>query len=277
MVREQGRLSFAMIVGLAGLAVLAFAGNSLLARAALADGATEAGVFSAIRLTAGALVLLPFLRGRPTTSDIPGAAALLVYVAGFSFAYLTLPAATGALILFGCVQASVMTIGIVQGDRPSFASWAGLAIALSGLGWLFLPGSEGAAIGPAAMMAVAGLAWGLYTIIGRRGTDPTRNTAASFLLAAPLALPLILLDQSLPSLSGVMLAVVSGALTSGLGYVIWYRVTPHLSLATTATVQLATPIIAALGGAALLAEPLTVDIAVAGGLIVGGIVLTIRK
>lgn len=275
--REQGRLSLAMIVGFAALAVLAFAGNSLLARAAMADGAIEAGLFSAIRLAAGAFVLLPFLRARPTASDIPGAAALLVYVAGFSFAYVTLPAATGALILFGCVQASVMAMGVLQGDRPSFGAWAGLIIALSGLGWLFLPGSEGAAIGPAAMMAVAGLAWGMYTIIGRRSADPAGNTAANFLLAAPFALPLILLDASWPSFGGVVLAIVSGALTSGLGYVIWYRVTPHLTLATTATAQLATPIIAALGGAVLLAEPLTIDIAVAGGLIIGGIVLTIRK
>lgn len=262
---------------LAALAILAFAGNSLLARAALADGAIEAGAFSVIRLVAGALILLPFLKTKPRLSDVRGAAALLVYVVGFSFAYLTLSAATGALILFGCVQASVIAIGIAQGSRLNWAGWAGLIIALAGLAWLFLPGTEAAAPLPAAMMAIAGVAWGVYTIIGRGGRDPARNTAANFLLAAPLALPLILLDDALPSLWGASLAVIAGALTSGLGYVIWYRVAPRLKLATAATVQLATPVVAALGGAAILSEPLTLDLAIAGGLIIGGIVLTIRK
>ncbi|WP_379553470.1 EamA family transporter [Qipengyuania sp. DGS5-3] len=262
---------------LTGLAILAFAGNSLLARAALADGAIEAGAFSAIRLTAGALILLPFLKSRPRVSDIKGAASLLIYIVCFSFAYLTLSAATGALILFGCVQASVMAIGIVQGDRPSARGWLGLLIALSGLGWLFLPGSQGAAIIPAATMALAGIAWGVYTIVGRGGRDPARNTAANFLLAAPFALPLVLLDSGPPSAWGVGLAIASGAVTSGLGYVIWYRVAPELTLATTATAQLATPVVAALGGALLLAEPLTLDIVIAGGLILGGILLTLRR
>lgn len=266
-----------VLIVLAILAILAFAGNSLLARAALADGAIEAGAFSAIRLASGALILLPFLKIRPATGDIPSAASLLVYVAGFSFAYLTLSAATGALILFGCVQASVMAIGIAQGNRPNISGWAGLIIALCGLGWLFLPGSESAAILPAAIMAVAGIAWGFYTIIGRGSRDPARNTAANFLIAAPFAVPLILFDAGWPSAWGVMLAVASGAITSGLGYVIWYRVTPHLKLATTASVQLATPIVAALGGALLLSEPLTLDIVIAGALIIGGIVLTLRK
>jgi len=262
---------------LAALAILAFAGNSLIARAALADGAIEAGAFSAIRLAAGALVLLPFLRSRPGLSDVKGAVSLFVYIIGFSFAYLTLSAATGALILFGCVQASVMAIGILQGDRPGARGWLGLLIALSGLGWLFLPGSEGAALAPALMMAIAGIAWGAYTIIGRGGHDPAGNTAANFLLAAPFAVPFVLLDSAMPSAWGVGLAIASGAITSGLGYVIWYRVAPQLTLATAATAQLATPVVAALGGALLLAEPLTLDIAIAGGLILGGIVLTLRK
>lgn len=272
------------LVFLAIIAIAAFAGNSLLARAALADGAIEAGTFSAIRLAAGALVLLPFLQGRPRLRDGKGAAALFVYIAGFSFAYLTLSAATGAFILFGCVQASVMGIGILKGDRPGRSGWLGLVIALTGMGWLFLPRGaavDGAGVGidpiAALMMAAAGIAWGIYTIIGRGGSDPARNTAANFLVATPLALPLVLLDNAMPSFLGVTLAVMSGALTSGLGYVIWYRVAPQLQLATAASLQLATPIVAALGGAVLLAEPLTLNVAIAGGLIIGGIVLTLRK
>ncbi len=265
------------LLTLAVLAILAFAGNSLLARAALADGAIEAGAFSAIRLAAGALVLIPFLKPRPMLSDAKGAAALFVYIAGFSFAYLTLSAATGAFILFGCVQASVMAIGILKGDRPSLSGWLGLFVALVGLGWLFLPGGEAADYVPAMMMAAAGVAWGFYTIIGRGGSNPARNTAANFMVATPFAIPLVLLDSAMPSVWGVTLAIISGAVTSGLGYVIWYRVAPQLKLATAASMQLATPVIAALGGAVLLAEPLTLNVAIAGGLILGGIVLTLRK
>lgn len=274
---ESRTLSPLSLAFLTALAILAFAGNSLIARMALANGAIEAGAFSVIRLAAGAAILVPFIKARPTMQDARGALPLLIYIAGFSLAYVTLSAATGALILFGCVQASIMTIGVIQGARPRWNGWAGLGIALAGLAWLFLPGSEAVQPAAGAMMAIAGAAWGVYTIIGRGARDPARDTAVYFLIAAPLSLPLLLLDQSAPSAWGVGLAIVAGALTSGLGYVIWYRVAPLLKLATSASVQLATPIVAALGGAILLAEPLTADIAIAGGLIIGGILMTIRR
>ncbi|WP_298471202.1 DMT family transporter [uncultured Erythrobacter sp.] len=270
---------------LATFAIAAFAGNSLLARAALADGAIEAGAYSAIRLAAGAIVLLPFLGAKPTRADLPGAAALTVYVAGFSVAYLSLEAGIGAVVLFGFVQATILGAGVWRGERLLISGWFGVVIALAGMVWLIAPW-EAARIGPSALMpsllmAAAGIAWGAYTLIGRGSASlaggATGSTARNFLIASILVLPMLLLDSDLPSQQGVVLAIISGAVTSGLGYVLWYKVTPRLGLATVASVQLATPIAAAFGGALFLAEPLTARLAIGGGLIIGGIVLTLIK
>ncbi|MBD2842958.1 DMT family transporter [Erythrobacter rubeus] len=262
---------------LATFAIIAFAGNSLLARAALADGAIEAGAYSAIRLAAGALVLLPVIGARPSMKDAPGAASLAIYVAGFSLAYLSLGAAIGALILFACVQATIIAAGYVRGERLSVPGWLGLVLASGGLVTLLAPGGEMTGFAPAALMAVAGIAWGAYTLIGRSKGDATGRTARNFLLATPLVLPMLWFDSGVPSWHGVMLATISGALTSGLGYVLWYKVTPRLGLGTVATVQLATPVVAALGAAAFLSEPLTLRLALGGAAIIGGIVLTLVK
>ncbi len=269
--------NIAVTAALATLAILAFAGNSLLARAALADGAIEAGAFSAIRLAAGALVLLPLLGRRPGLRDAPGAVALAVYVAGFSLAYLSLGAAMGALILFACVQATIIAVGYWRGEVLSLFGWAGLFLAMGGLVLLLSPGGEPVGIGAAAMMGIAGLAWGAYTVNGRGKGDATGSTARNFLLATPLVLPMLLLDSALPSWHGVVLAAIAGTLTSGLGYVVWYKVTPMLGLGTVASVQLATPVVAAIGGVVLLSETFDWKLGVGGALIVGGIVLTIIK
>lgn len=262
---------------LAGVAILAFAGNSLLARAALADGAIEAGAFSAIRLASGALVLLPVLGRRPGLADIPGALSLAVYVAGFSLAYLVLGAATGALILFACVQASIIAFGAVRGERLALTGWLGMAVAMAGLVVLLAPGGEAVDPGAAGLMAVAGIAWGAYTIIGRASSDASGSTARNFLLATPLVLPMLLLDSGSPSWTGVLLAVIAGALTSGIGYVVWYKVAPRLGLGTVASVQLATPAVAAAGGILLLSEPFGWRLMAGGVLILGGIVITMRR
>lgn len=267
---------------LASFAILAFAGNSLLARAALStemggNGAIEAGAFSAIRLAAGALVLLPFLGKRPSMKDAPGALSLAVYVAGFSLAYLSLGAAIGALILFACVQATIIIVGLIRGEGLPLLGWIGLLVAMGGLVLLLAPGGEAVAWSAAAMMAVAGVAWGAYTLIGRSSSDATGSTARAFLLATPLVVPMLWLDSAMPSWHGVALAVIAGAVTSGMGYVVWYKVTPRLGLATVASVQLATPVVAAIGGVLLLSEPLDWRLMVGGALIVGGIVLTIIK
>jgi len=270
-------------LALAGLAITAFAGNSLLARAALGDDAMGAAAFSAVRLAAGALILLPVIGRPPARADWPGAIALAVYVAGFSFAYRDITAGTGALILFAAVQATILLVSYAQGERLTRAGWAGLALAMAGLVTLLAPGE--AAVDPAAagLMATAGVAWGAYTLIGRGAGDATGRTARSFLLAALLMLPLLLWEAShgpdplLATSDALSLAVVSGAVTSGLGYVAWYTVIPRLGLATVASVQLAAPVVAALGGAVWLAEPLGWRLMAGGALVLGGIVLTLGR
>lgn len=270
-------------LALAGLAIMAFAGNSLLARAGLADGAISASAFSAIRLSAGALVLLPMVGRRPVGGDWPGAIALAVYVAGFSFAYLSLGAGTGALILFAAVQATILLVGTARGETLSLPGWIGLGLAMAGLVILLAPGGAGVDPLAAALMALAGAAWGAYTLIGRGGGDATARTARSFLLAAPLMLPLLWWDWAMEgaplnlSAKGALLAAASGAVTSGLGYVVWYKVIPRLGLAAVASVQLATPVVAALGGVLLLAEPIGWRLLAGGALILLGIVLTLAK
>lgn len=270
---------------LAALAICAFAGNSLLARAALADGAIEAGAYSAIRLASGAIILLPFLGARPSRSDLPGAIALAAYVAGFSLAYLELEAGLGAMILFGSVQASILLYGLLRGEQVGVLNGLGIALALAGLLWVLAPweaASEGTtSLLPSVLMAVAGIAWGTYTLIGRRSTDrpggASGSTARYFLIASLLVAPMLAWDSALPSLQGAILAVISGTITSAIGYVIWYRVAPDLGFTTVACVQLATPVVAALGGALLLAEALTLQVIGGGALILIGIVLTLKK
>lgn len=268
---------------LASLAIAAFAGNSLIARAALADGAMGAGAFSAIRLTAGALVLLPMIGRRPVRADWPGALALAAYVAAFSFAYLGIAAGSGALILFAAVQVTILLAGTARGEALTLPAWIGLGLAMTGLVLLLAPGGEAVDPQAAALMAVAGIAWGIYTLIGRGSGDATGRTARSFLLAAPLMLPLLWWDwvggaaPLAASRGGALLAVASGAVTSGLGYIVWYKVIPRLGLASVASVQLATPVVAALGGVLLLSEPLGWRLLGGGGLILVGIVLTLSK
>lgn len=262
---------------LASIAILAFAGNSLLARAALADGAIEAGAFSAIRLAAGAIVLLPLIGVRPSIKDAPGALSLAAYVAGFSLAYLSIGAGVGALILFTCVQATIIGIGYWRGETLRLLGWMGIALAMAGLIYLLAPGGDPVNLGAAVMMGFAGVAWGFYTVIGRGSGDPVGNTARNFLLATPLVLPMLWFDSALPSWYGVLLAVIAGTVTSAMGYVIWYKVTPRLGLATVASVQLATPVVAAAGGVLLLSEPLDVRLMIGGALIVAGILLTFVK
>jgi drug/metabolite transporter (DMT)-like permease len=270
-------------LALASLAIAAFAGNSLLARAALGEGAIGPGAFSAIRLAAGALILLPLIGRRPVAGDWPGALALAVYVAGFSLAYRSIDAGTGALILFVAVQATILLAGLARGERLRMTGWAGLSLAMAGLLILLAPGGAALDLMAAAMMTLAGIAWGAYTLIGRAQGDATARTARSFLLAAPLMVPLLWLDFGtaaaplIPTRGGIALAALSGAVTSGLGYVVWYKVIPRFGLASVASVQLATPVVAALGGAVLLSEPLTWRLVLGGGLVLGGIVLTLLK
>ena len=267
----------ATVLVLATLAVLAFAGNSLIARYALAGGGITPNAFSVVRLATGAIVLAPLLLGRGGTWNFGGGLSLFAYVVMFSWAYVELPAATGALILFAVVQATILLAGMARGERVGWLGWTGLVLSLSGLAVLLVPQVQGGRLLPSAFMAVAGIAWGAYTMIGRASAGAGRYTARSFVIGAVLALPLLAFDMTMPETPGLLLAMLSGTVTSGLGYVIWNRVSPSLGLATLATVQLATPLVAALGGIALLDELVTSELIVAGVLIVTGIGLTLRR
>ncbi len=267
---------------LVAAAMLAFAGNSVLCRLALRDGGIDAASFTSLRLVSGALVLWLIVRlrgGARTGGDLLSAFALFVYAAGFSFAYLSLSTGTGALLLFGAVQATMVGRGLFVGERLAALQWCGLALALAGLVGLLLPGVSAPPVGGAMLMVAAGIAWGAYSLRGRGAGDATAKTAGNFIRAVPFALllSLCLLRDAHADAAGIACAVVSGALTSGVGYAIWYTALPHLRAASAATVQLCVPAIAAIAGIMLLGEPPTWRLLFATLAILGGIALVVRS
>lgn len=265
------------------LALLAFAGNSLLCRAALRHTPIDAASFTTLRLISGAVVLWLLAQLRPGAAAGNGswasALALFAYAAAFSFAYLSLATGTGALLLFGSVQATMIGWGLCKGERFSRPQLVGLLLALGGLVVLLLPGLSAPPIEGALLMITAGAAWGIYTLRGRGAGDPLLVTGGNFLRAVPMALLVSLLMWNRASLDGVGVAyaVASGAVTSGLGYAVWYAVLPQLRATQAATLQLSVPVLAALGGIAWLAEPLTPRLVWASAAVLGGIALVIRK
>lgn len=285
---------------LAVLALVGFAANSILARLALRGGASDPATFTAVRIASGALVLAlivlargggraapsaegaaaaPPTRGRPAAERWTGALLLFLYAAPFSFAYLSLPAGTGALILFGAVQLTMIGAGLRAGERPHTGEWLGLAAALGGLVYLNLPGLQAPPLRGALLMAVAGAAWGLYSLRGRRAGAPLRRTAESFVFATPFGLALAAAWWSRAHLSaeGLAWAVLSGAVASGGGYAAWYAVLPRLSATRAGTVQLTVPILAATAGVLLLGEQVTARLAISAVLVLGGVAGAVRS
>jgi drug/metabolite transporter (DMT)-like permease len=293
---------------LAAVAMLAFAANSLLCRLALGPGTIGAGTigagtigvgaidaasFASLRMVSGAVMLVAIvaLRGRKAGGG-PGnwfwgnwrsAAMLFLYMACFSFAYLSLGAGTGALILFGAVQLTMFAVARRGGERFSQLSWIGLAVAVLGLIYLVSPGLHAPDPLGALLMTVAGLAWGFYSLLGRRATDPLAATARNFVSAVPLVLLvslgswLMTPDAVHANARGVMLAIASGALASGCGYVVWYAVLPSLPAMRAATLQLSVPAIAALGGVLLLSEELTPRLLLASLATLGGVAFVLAQ
>ena len=276
-------MPYPRIIILTSLAMFAFAGNSLLCRAALKHTSIDAASFTTIRLISGALMLWLVVRVRSGTHSGSGnwlsAFALFVYAAGFSFAYVSLPAATGALLLFGAVQATMIVHGIWAGERMQKLQLLGLVLALAGLVGLLLPGLSAPPVIGSLLMLGAGVAWGVYSLRGRGAGDPTRVTAGNFLRAVPIAaaLSVIMFDRTSLDSAGFWYAVASGALASGIGYAIWYTALPALKAAKAATVQLSVPVIAALGGIVFLGEPLTLRLVLSSAAILGGIALVILE
>ena len=273
---------------LTALTMTAFAANSVLNRMALADGLADAGSFATLRLIAGALMLaaLVWWRGRGWSRGGRGAramagavAALLLYLYAFSAAYARLDAGLGALILFGVVQVTMFAAGLLRAEPTPPRRWIGAALAFAGLAWLLWP-AGGPQVSPVhgAAMAAAGLGWGLYSLAGHGATDALGATAANFVLAVPAGLAawagLMIADVvPMPSMvpAGAALAVLSGAVMSGLGYALWYTVLPRLPRAVAAVVQLTVPVIAMTGGAVLLAERPGLPALLAAALVLGGV------
>lgn len=271
---------------LTATAMACFAGNSLLGRLALAEGHVDPATFTAIRLATGALVLAVLALRRTPDARAPAAkwtsaALLFAYAAPFSYAYLRLGAALGALILFAAVQATMVGWGVARGERPSALGWVGIVGASAGLVALTLPGRGAPDPLGAAEMALAGVAWGAYSLRGRVASgDPVVLTSSSFTRALPLSALLVALVGPVvgvhASARGVLLAMASGALASGVGYSIWYAALRHLSATRAAVVQLLVPILAAGGAVAWLGEPVTKRLVVTSAAILGGVALTIR-
>lgn len=272
---------------LVAFALLGFAGNSLLCRAALAQQGRliDAASFTSVRLASGAFVLalLLVLRGqRPHEGTFRSALALFTYAAGFSLAYVRIGAGIGALILFGCVQTTMLTAGLLRGERPTKLGAIGMAIAFSGLLLLAAPGASAPDPIGAALMALAGIAWGVYSLRGRKSTNPLAATADNFIRTLPFTailslLGYFLLDKPHASANGLGLAIASGAFASGVGYSLWYAALPHLTAMRASIVQLLVPVLAAGGSVLLLGESITSRIVIAGILLVGGVLLAIRK
>jgi len=264
-------------------ALIAFAFNSILCRMALRGGEADAAGFTLVRLVSGALTLIviSYFFGKEKNFKGRGnwlsAFFLFAYAICFSFAYLGLTAGTGALILFGAVQLTMITFAIIRGERPNALEWIGLSAAVAGLVYLVLPGLSAPPLASSALMAAAGASWGFYTLQGKGSSSPLADTTGNFTFAVPMvliaALPFV--GSLHLSSSGLVLAVLSGAVASGIGYTAWYFALKHHTATRAAVLQLSVPVIAALAGILFLAETATARLAVAAALILGGIVLTI--
>lgn len=270
------------------LAMLAFAANSILCRLALTQTAIDPAGFTLLRIASGAASLWLIARAtghaKAGAGSWRGAAALLAYAAAFSFAYLTMTAGTGALLLFGAVQATMILVGLYRGERLAALQWGGLGLALCGLALLLAPGLSAPDPLGALLMVAAGAAWGAYSLLGRASRDPIATTASNFLRAVPMAAALALLSALAGPFTGgglrwdaggLFYAVLSGALASGVGYAIWYAALPALTAARAASVQLSVPVITALAAVLALGERITPTLAVSSVAVLGGIALVI--
>jgi drug/metabolite transporter (DMT)-like permease len=273
----------ARIILLVMLAMIAFAANSLLCRIALKNTGIDAGSFTTIRIISGAIVLWLIVRARGRQTGLTGswlsALALFVYAAGFSFAYMKLPAAVGALILFGAVQATMIGYGLFSGESMRGIQVVGLFAAFAGLIALLLPGLSAPPPASSAIMLAAGVAWGIYSLRGKGSGNPMAATAGNFLRAVPFTALLYVTrvaDVSLDA-AGIWYAVISGGLASGVGYAVWYAALPGLKATNAATIQLSVPVIAAVGGVVFLGETITLRLLLSSAGILGGIALVITS
>jgi len=270
-------LPSARVAALTAVALICFAANSLLCRAALGSGAIDPARFTAVRLGCGA-ILLAILAGARLRGAWRSAAALLLYAVAFSFAYVRLPAGVGALILFGSVQLTMVGTGVIRGERPGLQTFAGLFLALVGLVALAIPSARSATLLASSSMAAAGAAWGAYSLFARKTGSALIDTAGNFARTVPVAALLWFAAPAQPFRpSGLILAALSGALASGVGYAIWATAVPHLTATRAAVAQLLVPVIAAGGGIALLGERLTGRLLASAACILCGVALALFR
>ena len=267
---------------LTALAMIAFAANSVLGRLGLVDTEIDAGSFALIRLLSGALILamICLLQSKRMAGSLSGGLALLIYAVCFAYAYIALSAGMGAIILFAMVQVTMLGWGLWSGERLSNRQWLGFIVAISALVWLVSPSLEAPPLWAAGLMAAAGIGWAAYSLIGKTSQDATASTAGNFIIASLMALPLlsigfVISPSPLPPLDGVLIAILSGAVTSGLGYVIWYQALKDLTATRAGIAQLSVPAIAAIGGVIFLAEPITLRFSLATAAILGGVAIAV--
>ena len=270
-----------------GLALIAFAANSVLCRLALGESAIDASTFTIVRLLAGAIVLTVIMRiskiksnsntNSSTKGSWPASIALFIYGLTFSFAYVTLDTATGALILFGSVQITMILMSIFSGNRLHISEWFGMAIAFTGFVYLILPGVTTPSVIGFLLMTVSGIAWGIYTLKGRGSKNPIMDTAFNFLRTMPfvIILAIVTFKYAHYSSEGILLAVLSGSIASGIGYMIWYSALSGLSVTQAAVLQLLVPVIAAVGGIIFFSESISFRLTVSSAMILGGILMVV--
>lgn len=266
-----------------GLALIAFAANSVLCRLALGEEAIDASSFTVIRLLSGATVLLTIISinrnktSLPTKGSWSASLMLFLYAITFSFAYITLDTGTGALILFGSVQITMILLSLISGTRLHITEWAGIAVAFTGFVYLILPGVTAPSTIGFLLMTIAGIAWGIYTLMGRGSKNPLMDTAYNFLRTIPLVIILVIvaIKTAHYSFEGILFAALSGGIASGIGYTIWYIALGGLSTTQAAVVQLLVPVIAALGGVIFVSEIVTLRLIVSATMILGGILMVV--
>tara|TARA_B110000211_G_C14043655_1_gene537933 strand:+ start:790 stop:1707 length:918 start_codon:yes stop_codon:yes gene_type:complete len=270
-----------------GLALIAFAANSVLCRLALGESAIDASTFTIVRLLAGAIVLTVIMSiskiksnsntNSSTKGSWPASIALFIYGLTFSFAYVTLDTATGALILFGSVQIAMILMSIFSGNRLHISEWFGMAIAFTGFVYLILPGVTTPSVIGFLLMTVSGIAWGIYTLKGRGSKNPIMDTAFNFLRTMPfvIILAIVTFKYAHYSSEGILLAVLSGSIASGIGYMIWYSALSGLSVNQAAVLQLLVPVIAAVGGIIFVSESISFRLTVSSAMILGGILMVV--
>jgi drug/metabolite transporter (DMT)-like permease len=265
-------------------ALVAFAFNSILCRLALGTELIDASSFTAIRLLSGAVTLLIIFSifSKNKTENIKrgnwlSAFFLFGYAICFSFAYIGLTTATGALILFGMVQATMIISALISGERPNILEWFGLILALGGLVYLVFPGLESPPLVRSILMAFAGIAWGFYTLRGKQSENPLADTTGNFIRTIPFVIlaTLPFIYKLNLSLKGILFAVLSGAIASGIGYSVWYAALKYHTATRAAILQLSVPVLAAIGGLIFLSEIISLRLIIASGLILGGIGLVI--